>query len=119
MRKSEENEETISLHIKGELSFIGNPLSNFSGPIKEGLRLVLWGNSEKRATSCIFINDIDLIKKARVNTEIIILSSLSIDKKIMVGEIYSIGIPGVKLADFKIENIVGKWIKEIPRLAQD
>lgn len=116
MRKLAEKEETLCLHIKGELVFIGNPLSNFIGPIKKGLRLVLWGNSKKRATSCIFINDIDLVKEAKVNAEIIILSSLSIDKKIFVGENYSIGTPGVKLADFKIENIVGKWIKEIPHL---
>jgi len=119
MKNLDDNQETLCLHVKGQLVFFGNTSSNFAGPIKQGLRLVLWGISEKRATSCVFINDVNFIKGDRANAEIIILSSLSIDKKIKIGENYSIGLPGLKLAEFKIENIVGKWIKKIPSLAKN
>ncbi len=118
MKNSRQIQDTLCLHLKGQLIFWGSPSSNFVGPIKKGLRLVLWGNSDKRATSCVFINDVEFINGEKAEAEIIILSSLSIDRTIDVGASYSIGIPGIKLADFKIGYILGQWNKEIPSLTK-
>jgi hypothetical protein len=102
-------EQVLNLNIEGEINFIGNPHSSFNGPIKKGLRLVLWGNSSKQATSCAFIKGVEIQVGEKANWEIIILSPQSIDKEIKVGETYSIGNPGIKLCDFKVTKINGMW----------
>lgn len=106
--------ETLGLHLAGEFKLLGNSLSEFKGPIKKGLRLVMWGDSSKRATSCIFVKEMDMSIGETAAAEIIILSPQSIDKKIRIGETYSVGNPGIILGQFKIEKILGKWIGKVP-----
>ena len=105
---------SMGLILEGEIKLIGNPLSNFKGPIKKGLRVVLWGESEKRATSCVFTEDVDVALGETAKCEIVILSSQSIDKEIIVNEIYPIGNPGIKLAEFKVIKIKGNWEGKVP-----
>lgn len=105
---------TLCIHLKGVFRLIGHPESDFIGPIKKGLRLVLWGDSFKKATSCSFVHDTNIKIGEKSILEIVILSPLSIDKRIQKGELYSIGIPGKKLGEFSITEIIGEWIGKVP-----
>lgn len=104
----------LCIHLKGDFNLTGHPESEFVGPIKKGLRLVLWGDSFKKATSCSFVYDTDIRIGETSTLEIVILSPLSIDKKIQKGELYSIGIPGKRLGEFKITEIIGEWVGKLP-----
>jgi len=109
-----EANERLCVHIRGTMYFHGNTNSKFSGPVKRGLRLLLWGNSDKKATSCSFVNDLSIsIGESKV-TEVIILSPKSIDKKIKIGDNYAIGFPQIKIGEFKISEILGEWKGKVP-----
>lgn len=115
--KIDNNDEQLLLHLQGTLLNFRSVPEIFSGVIKKGLRLVLWGNSEKRYTSCVFISELDMRNREKASTEIIILSGKSIDKEIVENDIYSIGIPGTKIADFKVNKILGKWNGKVPQIS--
>ena len=102
------------VHLKGTITLLLNPKSKFKGPIKKGLRLLLWGTSELKATSCSFIEDLPISKGESAVTEIVVLSPISIDKKIEIGQVYSVGIPQIKLAEFKVLDILGIWVGKVP-----
>jgi hypothetical protein len=110
------NDQQLVLHLKGILTYYGDPLSEFNGIIKAGLRLAFWGNSETRYTSCVFIEDLNMQNTSEVITEIIIFSGKSIDKPIVENDSYTIGTPGSKFAKFKILQIKGSWVGKIPQL---
>lgn len=106
--------QILGLHLKGYFLLIGNSESAFKGPIKRGLRLVMWGDSNRKATSCSFINDVDIKIGEECEVEVVILSPQSIDKEINIGETYSIGAPGILLGEFKLIEVIGKWIGRVP-----
>lgn len=105
---------SLCVHLRGTLTLLLNPKSEFTGPIKKGLRLILWGTSELKATSCSFVEDLSISKGESAVTEIVVLSPISIDKKNEVGQVYSIGIPQIKLAEFKVLDILGIWVGKVP-----
>ena len=107
-------DNVIGLHLRGEFLFIGHQNSGFVGPIKKGLRLMLWGNSNKRVTSCSFVRDFPIKIGEKGYIEIVIASAKAIDKKIDIGQTYVIGTPEKKLGEFLITEIIGEWIGKVP-----
>lgn len=107
-------EQNLCIHLTGTLFLHGNSKSDFSGPIKKGLRLLLWGVSDTKATSCSFIHDLNVSRGESIFAEIVVLSPDSIDKKIEPGELYSVGFPQIKLGDFRIVDIRGIWEGKVP-----
>lgn len=110
----DEANKRLAIHLKGIFFLSGNNESNFIGPVKAGLRLVMWGNSDKKATSCVFINDVNIRIGVNAECEIVILSPQSIDKELLLGDKYTIGYPGIKLGDFLLEDILGQWQGKVP-----
>jgi hypothetical protein len=103
----------LYLHLKGSLKL--NPIaSKYGSHIRRGLRILFWGNSERKATSCSFIKPIEIHNAQIVEAEIIIFSSQSIDKEIRIGESYSIGEPMMKIGEFILEKVIGEWSGKVP-----
>ena len=105
---------SFCVHVYGKLTLHGSKNSIFKGPIKKGLRWLMWGNSSKIATSISFINNIDIAINEVKFAEIIIFTPQSIDKKIVTGEKYHLGILDTHIAEFEILKIVGIWEGKIP-----
>lgn len=109
-----EANQSQNLRLRGEFDFHGNSNSNFRGPIKEGLRLLFWGSSNKIATSCSFVENYDIYIGGVGIVDLIILSPQSIDKKISLDDTYSLGFPEISIGEFKINEILGIWEGKVP-----
>jgi len=102
-----------ALHLKGFFYLHGKSVLEFKGPIKKGLRMVIW-NTELRATSCSFVKNIDINIGDTAIVEIVISIPASIVNKIRIGEKYSIGNPGTEIGIFELKEIVGEWFGKAP-----
>jgi hypothetical protein len=114
MTEAEAN-NTLCVHVKGGFFFKGSTKSTFTGPIRKGLRLVLWGSSIRRASSIAFVDDSNIAMGTYGTCEIVILSPQSIDKKMKLEDEYNIGIPGLQLGTFTLHKILGQWQGKIPQ----
>ena len=107
-------DDVLGLHLKGVFKFNGNTDSEFKGPIKRGLRILFWGNTDRKATSCSFIKDAQVTIGETMEVEIVVYVPKSIDKNIQIGEDYHIGLPLKSLGIFTITEIMGEWEEKIP-----
>lgn len=68
-----ENVRTILL--SGSMHFFGNSNSSFVGPLKEGLRPIVWhGEDMRTSTSCSLISDVEIYLGETKSIKIIILN---------------------------------------------
>lgn len=113
MNENEAN-NLIGVHLRGTFFLRGHPESNFHGPIKRGLRVLLWADSSKHATSCSFVNDSDLYIGDVSVLDVVIGTPRSLENGLHVGNVYSVGFPGVAIGEFKLTEIVGEWTEKMP-----
>lgn len=96
--------------VKGIFNFIGNPNSNFKGPIKKGFRPIVWlDNVNKGATSCSFISEVEIQLGASKEIEIAILNELQLNEKIVEGTLLNVGSTIHKIGEFIVTEHLGVW----------
>jgi hypothetical protein len=104
----------IGITAEGTIVLNGNINSSFKGPINKGLRLVLWGKSYKKATSIVFIEDINVIAGQEATGKIVLFSAESLDLAFKEGNKFYFGTPGIELGSFSVTKIIGKWEGKLP-----
>ena len=103
-----------SVLIRGIFHFIRNSEYNFKGPMRKGLRPIVWYTKvEGEATSCALISDIEINEGQSKEVELFILNELQLQhliKKRMVLNIGSIGSSKVnKFGEFEVLEHLGEW----------
>jgi len=100
--------ETILL--RGQLIFTGDPSSSFKGPIKRGLRPIVWYQDIREgATSCSIVSDIEIKIGETKRADIVLLNQHQLPIAITEGTKLSIGSTVHKIADFIVEENLGSW----------
>lgn len=98
-----------SVLIRGTFYFIGNPDSNFKGPIVKGFRPIVWLDSISKSTSCSFIFEGKIIEGEEKEVDIVILNQLQLDGKIDKGTILNIGSISHKIGYLIVSEHLGLW----------
>lgn len=107
MEKDNLSFETVV--IRGVFNFIGNPESNFKGPIRKGFRPVIWLDSIDKATSCSFVLDGEILEGEKKEVDIVILNQLSFGQKIEKETVLNIGSTKYRIGEFIVKEHLGTW----------
>lgn len=95
--------------IRGLFYFIGNPESNFKGPIRKGFRPIIWLDSIDKATSCSFVFDGEILEGEKKEIDIVILNQLSFGQIIEKGTVLNIGSVKHRIGEFMVKEHLGYW----------
>jgi hypothetical protein len=103
-----------SVLIRGILHFIENVEYNFKGPMRRGLRPIVWYTQVKgEATSCALISDIEIRPGEKKEGELFILNEFQLRHQIKHGMILSIGSLShsrvIKFGEFEVLEHLGEW----------
>ncbi|HET9057245.1 MAG TPA: hypothetical protein VFN30_10400 [Chitinophagaceae bacterium] len=99
--------ETVIL--RGVFNFIGNPESNFQGPLKKGNRPSVSIGSDGKATSCSILSDVQIALGETKEVEIVVLNQLQLGQKIEKGTVLNVNSPIHKIGEFLITEHLGIW----------
>ena len=107
MERENLNFETVV--FRGIFNFIGNPESNFKGPIRKGFRPIIWLDSIDKATSCSFVIDGEILEGENKEADIVILNQLAFGQKIEKGTVLNIGSARHRIGEFIVKDNLGNW----------
>ena len=91
------------------LHFIGNPESNFKGPIKRGNRPSISFDSFHNATSCVILTDVEIQASETKEVELFVLNEKQLGQKIEKRNVLDINSPIHRIAEFIVTEHLGAW----------
>jgi hypothetical protein len=103
-----------SVLVRGILHFIEDAVYNFKGPLRKGLRPIIWQTKpEGEATSFAQVSDVEIYPGDKKKIEIVILNELQFKHPITEHMILSVGTIGHsefnKFGEFEVLEYLGEW----------
>ncbi|MFY0256531.1 hypothetical protein ACDQ55_21570 [Chitinophaga sp. 30R24] len=96
--------------IRGQLNFLGNSKSAFRGPIRRGLRSIVWYTQlNGKSTSSSIISDIEIVEGESVKVDMVVLNQLQLEQPLIKGMVLNVGDTLHKFAEFIVEEHLGIW----------
>ncbi len=103
-----------SVLIRGMFHFIKNSEYNFKGPMRKGLRPIVWYTKvEGEATSCALISDLEINEGESKEVQFLILNELQLRHPIKRGMVLNVGSIGRskvnKFGELEVLEHLGEW----------
>lgn len=103
-----------SVLIRGVFHFIEHSKYNFKGPMRKGLRPIVWyTNVDGEATSCALISDLEINEGESKEVELFILNELQLRQSIEKGMVLNVGSIGHskvnKFGELEVLEHCGQW----------
>jgi hypothetical protein len=103
-----------SILLRGNFHFIENSEYNFKGPMRRGLRPIVWYSKiEGEATSCALISNTEIKEGETKKVDLFILNEMQLKTPLRKGMTLNIGSIGHskvnKFAEFKVLEHLGEW----------
>jgi hypothetical protein len=103
-----------SVLLRGNFHFIESSEYNFKGPMRKGLRPIIWYSKvEGEATSCALISELEINEGENKEVKLFILNELQLGHPIEKGMVLNVGSIGHskvnKFGEFEVFEHCGEW----------